>query len=66
MSLALDKKVKGKHKSTIIGRYPPNLYGSGFSIAVGVVSPPPIDCQKRPETISFEVRSIEIDQKRSV
>ena len=29
-------------------------------------SPPPIDCQKRPETISFEVRSIGIDQKRSV
>ena len=47
-----------------------NLYGSGFSIAVGVVLTTaftaPIDRQKRPETISFEVRSIGIDQKRSV
>ena len=29
-------------------------------------SPPPIDRQKRPETISFEVRRIGIDQKRSL
>ena len=36
------------------------LDGRGFDDWV------PIDRQKRPETISFEVRSIEIDQKRSV
>ena len=37
-----------------------------FSIAVGVVLMTAYDRQKRSETISFEVRSIGIDQKWSV
>ena len=53
------------------GRYPwasPNLYGSGLSIAVGVILTTAFTTADRSPkaSISFEVRSIRIDQKRSV
>ena len=53
------------------GRYPwasPNLYGSGFSIAVGVVLTIAFTAADRSPKASRndDVRSIGIDQKRSV